>query len=72
MMHYSTINAYNKGPGTAEIIGRFVRGCSSSTIRLMNVPSRVEEIANKKGVKMAQIALAWSLAKDGQCPLFDY
>ena len=42
------------------------------TSRLVNVLFRVEEIANKKGVKMAQIALAWSLAKDGRCPLFNY
>ena len=27
--------------------------------------SRVEELAKKKGVTMAQIALAWQVAKDG-------
>lgn len=27
---------------------------------------RVEEIAKKKGVSMAQISVAWSLAKDGK------
>ena len=42
------------------------------TSRLVNVLSRVEEVANKKGVKMAQIALAWSLAKDGRCPFFNH
>ena len=26
---------------------------------------RVEEVAKKKGVSMAQIAVAWTLAKDG-------
>ena len=30
------------------------------------VPFRVEEIAKKKGVSMAQIATAWVMAKDGK------
>ncbi|KDQ51257.1 hypothetical protein JAAARDRAFT_62660 [Jaapia argillacea MUCL 33604] len=29
------------------------------------IVSRVEEIAKKKGISMAQVAVAWSLAKDG-------
>ncbi|TFY83804.1 hypothetical protein EWM64_g225 [Hericium alpestre] len=30
-----------------------------------DVIGRVEEVAKKKGIKMAQVALAWSFAKDG-------
>ncbi|ETW83286.1 Aldo-keto reductase 5 [Heterobasidion irregulare TC 32-1] len=48
------------------------RGSTDFVINMYNkgpgtaeIIRRVEEIANKKGVKMAQIALAWSLAKDG-------
>ena len=30
------------------------------------LPRRVEEIAKKKNVSMAQVAPAWSIAKDGR------
>lgn len=29
------------------------------------ITERVEELANKKGISMAQVALAWSLAQEG-------
>jgi hypothetical protein len=29
------------------------------------ITNRVEEIAKKKGISMAQVALAWCLSKDG-------
>lgn len=32
-------------------------------ITLKQLPDRVEEIAKKRGVSMAQVAVAWSLAK---------
>jgi len=35
----------------------------------LNVKHRVEEIANKKGVPMAQIAIAWILAKGVAAPI---
>ena len=45
----------------------------------MLIVSRVEEIAKKKGVTMAQIATAWIMAKDGEIyissllgPQFDF
>lgn len=33
------------------------------------IVDRVEELANKKGVSMAQIALAWSLSHPNECPI---
>ena len=35
----------------------------SSSSCAQDIVGRVEEIANKKGVKMAQVAVAWSLKK---------
>ena len=52
---------------TADIVTRYVaprRTCFALLTRVC----RVEELAGKKGVSMAQVALAWSLAKDGECP----
>lgn len=33
------------------------------------IVDRVEELAGKKGVSMAQIALAWSLSHQSECPI---
>lgn len=33
------------------------------------IVDRVEELARKKGVSMAQIALAWSLSHERECPI---
>jgi aryl-alcohol dehydrogenase-like predicted oxidoreductase len=33
------------------------------------IVDRVEELAGKKGVSMAQIALAWSLSHPNECPI---
>lgn len=38
-------------------------GLHNSSTCAQDIVGRVEEIANKKGVKMAQIAIAWSLKK---------
>ena len=38
-------------------------GLYKSSTCAQDIVGRVEEIANKKGVKMAQIAIAWSLKK---------
>ena len=35
----------------------------------MNLQPRVEEMAKKKGVPMAQIAIAWILAKGAAAPI---
>jgi len=40
-----------------------VNGFYSSSTCARDTVGRVEEIANKKGVKMAQISIAWSLKK---------
>ncbi|EPQ56530.1 Aldo/keto reductase [Gloeophyllum trabeum ATCC 11539] len=45
---------------TDRMIARFPKEGSSAQII-----GRVEELAKKKGVSMAQIAIAWSMAKDG-------
>ncbi|KAL6308539.1 aryl-alcohol dehydrogenase [Sparassis latifolia] len=45
---------------TENLIGRYTRGAGTPEI-----VKRVEELAQKKTVSMAQIALAWSMAKDG-------
>ena len=34
-------------------------------------PKSVEEIANKRGVSMAQVSVAWTLSKEGQLRFFD-
>ena len=39
------------------------RGLYDSSTCAQDIVGRVEEIANKKGVKMGQIAIAWSLKK---------
>ncbi|KDQ63391.1 hypothetical protein JAAARDRAFT_29417 [Jaapia argillacea MUCL 33604] len=46
--------------GTDRMIGGYSRGAGTPTI-----VARVEEIAKKKGISMAQVAVAWSLSKDG-------
>ncbi|KAL6308541.1 aryl-alcohol dehydrogenase [Sparassis latifolia] len=45
---------------TDKPIGRYMRGAGTPEIL-----KRVEELAHKKTISMAQIALAWSMAKEG-------
>lgn len=45
----------------------FVRSRESEADKA--IIDRVEEIANKKGVSMAQIAIAWSLTHPGENPI---
>jgi aryl-alcohol dehydrogenase-like predicted oxidoreductase len=42
-----------------RFIGRYNQGSTDDII------NRVEEIATKKGVSMAQVAIAWVLSKEG-------
>ncbi|KAI0365118.1 aldo/keto reductase [Pilatotrama ljubarskyi] len=44
---------------------RFIGGYVKEGSGTPEILKRVEELANKKGVSMAQIAIAWILAKDG-------
>ncbi|KAI0355225.1 aryl-alcohol dehydrogenase [Trametes cingulata] len=44
---------------------RFIGGYNKEGSGTPEILKRVEELANKKGVSMAQIAIAWILAKDG-------
>jgi aryl-alcohol dehydrogenase-like predicted oxidoreductase len=48
-------------------IKRLVR--SSETEADKTIVNRVEELAGKKGVSMAQISLAWSLSHPSECPI---
>ena len=61
---HSWAGIYNSGGGSEAIVQRFVKPTHSlphqgSPLLLLSV----EELAKKKGVKMAQIAVAWSLKK---------
>ena len=58
------INRYKRG-GTEDIINRSVVTSSPASCKLTRVSYRIEEIAKKRGVSMAQIGVAWILAKDG-------
>jgi len=49
-----------KRGATDKSVGRYTKVSSTPAII-----SRVEEIAKKKGISMAQVATAWSLSKDG-------
>lgn len=51
---------------TDKLLNSLVRG--SETITDETIVSRVQEIAEKRGVKMSTIALAWSL-RQGMCPI---
>ncbi|KAI0631586.1 oxidoreductase [Trametes polyzona] len=53
------VDASSKRGDTDWLIGRYK---NEATVQIVN---RVEELAKKKGAKMAQIALAWILAKPG-------
>ena len=48
---------------------RSFRGMLLRSQSLFTTPYRVEEIAKKRNIKMAQVAIAWTLSKDG---LLDY
>ncbi|KGO38029.1 Aldo/keto reductase [Penicillium expansum] len=52
---------------TDGVIKMFVRSRESEADKA--IIDRVEEIANKKGVSMAQIAIAWSLTHPGENPI---
>ena len=43
----------------ASLVHGYTGGGTSAVVK------RVEELAKKKGVKMAQVATAWSLSKEG-------
>ncbi|KAI0737382.1 aryl-alcohol dehydrogenase [Daedaleopsis nitida] len=53
------IDAESKRGNTDRMIGRYKNESTATIV------SRVEELAKKKGVSMAQIAIAWVLAKPG-------
>ncbi|KAG8968131.1 hypothetical protein FRC03_008484 [Tulasnella sp. 419] len=44
---------------------RFINGYGANHPDNKIIVERVEEIANKRGISMAQVAIAWCLAKDG-------
>ena len=61
------------GTGTADIVARSVYSllpniCPTDRrpfLSFSSYPNRVEELAKKKNATMAQISVAWCLAKDG-------
>lgn len=53
------VNNQTKRGSTDAFIGRYTGAESADII------NRVEEIAKKKGISMAQVAIAWSLSKEG-------
>ena len=54
------------GAGTAEILSRCVSSCLWYTFEADSHGTwSVKEVAEKKGLTMAQVALAWVLSKDG-------
>lgn len=57
---------YYDNSATDSIINRYVAACYSHQCLIADhVPASVEELAKKKGVTMAQISLAWIMAKPG-------
>lgn len=56
---------YKSNPALEEIVKRCVPSRSRLRCRVLSESNRVEKIAKAKGVSMAQIAVAWVLAKDG-------
>lgn len=56
-----------KTEGNLQVVDRCVPGCTSGMCLLTtaSLHNSVEELAKKKGVKMAQVALAWMFAKPG-------
>lgn len=52
---------------TDSAIKRLVRSRESEADKI--IIDRVEEVARKKGVCMAQIAMAWSLSHPSMCPI---
>ena len=66
---HSLAGSFKVWGGSAKIISQCDRKALQSVWRrgLWFVP-RVEELSQKKGVSMAQIAIAWSLSKKGELP----
>ncbi|KAJ6512274.1 aryl-alcohol dehydrogenase [Mycena vulgaris] len=58
----SAQKATTRGTGDPWIVGYYAGAWA-------DIVSRVEELATKRGVSMAQIALAWSLAKGATAPV---
>ncbi|KAJ7632722.1 NADP-dependent oxidoreductase domain-containing protein [Roridomyces roridus] len=56
------ISAQSKRGAVDKTIGRY-----SDSVAATEIVNRVEEISKKKGISMAQLALAWVLAKEGVC-----
>lgn len=71
---FSVFNSSNRfiknyqSDATTEIINRYVVDTSMRHIGIplmSDPPHRVEEIAKKRGISMAQVAVAWCLSKEG-------
>ncbi len=62
------LGRYAAAPGTEEIIKRLARTLLLTQIPLQSTSSisRVEHVAKKKNLTMAQVAVAWSLSKEGE------
>ena len=61
-----TIHLNSRGQ-PAEICGRFIsRYAVKDADGTNKIVERVEEIAKKRDISMAQVALAWILSKDGR------
>ena len=59
---------HDLGHGIANARCRFISSYATKEADIMNtIAKRVEEIAKKKGVSMAQVALAWVMSKDRMC-----
>ena len=59
----SFICSYLEGPGTAKIVKRSVVAALGAWTRFDESLNRVEEISKKRGISMAQVSVAWSLAR---------
>lgn len=59
------IRAYRKSPATETVVNRLVLGHLRNDI-YADSRSSVDEIAKKRGISMAQIAIAWLLSKEGE------
>ncbi|KAF9449634.1 aryl-alcohol dehydrogenase [Macrolepiota fuliginosa MF-IS2] len=59
-----SIGKYLAGTGTEEILRRYELFVEVRYIGKFNDISRVEEVAKKRGISMAQVSIAWVLSKD--------
>lgn len=57
---------FDLGAGTEAIVNRYdILFWKSWRVGRANASRSVEEIAKKRGISMAQVALAWSFGKEG-------